>query len=55
MLVKSIALAKNITLVESLPKSAMAHFDHQMVKLIVRNLLSNAIKFTPPEDKSQHI
>lgn len=48
MLVKSIASAKNITLVESLPQSAIAHFDHQMVKLIVRNLLSNAIKFTPP-------
>lgn len=47
MLLKSVAVSKDITIKELLPKSATAHFDHQMVKLILRNLLSNAIKFTP--------
>ncbi|SDB92850.1 PAS domain S-box protein [Williamwhitmania taraxaci] len=48
LLVKSTAISKDITLHESSPKNAIANFDLEMVKLIIRNLVSNAIKFTPP-------
>jgi signal transduction histidine kinase len=46
LVLKEIAISKNITLKSSIPDNLTIMADENMIKTILRNLISNAIKFT---------
>lgn len=48
-IVKSVAIQKNIQLINKVPKHTMVFADENMLKTILQNLISNAIKFSYPD------
>ena len=44
---KSLALKKNIELIDQVPEDIKVHADINMITSVLQNLVSNALKFTP--------
>src|SRR5690606_10252017 len=52
---KSLALKKNIELIDNIPESIKVHADINMITSVLQNLVSNALKFTPVNQGGQVI
>lgn len=52
---KSLALKKNIELIDQVPEDIKVHADINMITSVLQNLVSNALKFTPVDQGGQVI
>lgn len=52
MLLKEMAILKNIELTLNIPESLHVYANRDQVDIVIRNLLSNALKFTNPDGKT---